>query len=263
MYLKWPKSCINLNTTLFLGIFSLAILLSQHTYGQVVPTAQDSLTPAPGTEITDAPGPGSLGSDFSGIPEDLSERIYQLRASGVPESVIEAYLIRAINQQNGGGAAGSIPGVLPSTGDAISAGADPSLNFQFDSTQVQVDNAKEEADLMIERFKAQQFIKEELEKIRKEKLGIYEDSLLQRYNDSIQTFRNSTFGQHIFDTRYRFFTQNASVIPSDRYILGEGDNLIIAVWGTSELYESLTLDAEGAVFRQYLGKLRLGGLTLA
>ena len=259
MYLKWPKSCINLNKTLFLGIFSLAILLSQHTFGQVAPTAQDSLTPAPGTEVTDAPGPGSLGSDFSGIPEDLSERIYQLRASGVPERVIEAYLIRAINQQNAGGTTAGIPGTLPSPGEA---GADPSLNFQYDSTQVQVDNAKDDAELMIERFKAQQFIKGELEKIRKEKLGIYEDSLLQRYNDSIQTFRSSTFGQHIFDTRFRFFTQNSSVIPSDSYILGEGDNLIIAVWGTSELYESLTLDAEGAVFRQYLGKLRLGGLTL-
>ncbi|MEM7513408.1 MAG: SLBB domain-containing protein, partial [Bacteroidota bacterium] len=250
-----------MNKTLFLGIFSLAILLSPHTYGQVAPTAQDSLTPAPGTEVIDAPGPGALNSDFSGIPEDLSERIYQLRASGVPERVIEAYLLRAMQQQNGAGRNNNPS--ISNMEDPLSPNDDPNLNFAFDSTQYQSDNPKEDADVMIERFKAQQFIKEELEKIRQVNLTKYQDSLLKRSQDSLQTFQNSIFGHHIFDTRYRFFTQNSSIIPSDRYVLGEGDNLIIAVWGTSELYESLTLDAEGAIFRQYLGKIRLGGLTLA
>ncbi|MEM8900852.1 MAG: SLBB domain-containing protein, partial [Bacteroidota bacterium] len=211
----------------------------------------------------DAPGPGADSSIISSLPEDLSERIYQLRASGVPERVIEAYLIRAINQQNrtGGNINSSLS--IPTMEDPLSPGADANLNFSYDSTQYQSDTPKKEADLIIERFKAQQFIKDELEKIRQINLTKYQDSLQKRSRDSLQTFRSSIFGQHIFDTRYRFFTQNSSVIPSDRYVLGEGDNLIIAVWGSSELYESLTLDAEGAVFRQYLGKLRLGGLTLA
>lgn len=258
MYCKWPISCITLKKIFFSGIFTLAILSFHSTFSQEVSTPQDSVTAAPGTEVTAAPAPGN-NSNPSALPEDLSERIFQLRASGVPERVIEAYLLRVVQEQSLDNPGGALTPSLP-LADSLAATADPSLNFRFDSTAYTQD--KSEPELMIERFRAQQFIKKELEKIRLTNLKEYQDSVLQRAKDSLFTFRRSVFGQHIFNTRYRFFTQNASIIPSDSYILGEGDNLIIAVWGPSELYESLTLDAEGATFRQYLGKIRLGGLSL-
>ena len=79
--------------------------------------------------------------------------------------------------------------------------------------------------------------------------------LEQRKQDSVLAQRNAIFGQHIFSTEFRLYKRSGNFIPPEDYILGPGDNLIVAVWDGNELYETLSIDEEGAVFRQFLGKI--------
>ncbi|RMG27808.1 MAG: hypothetical protein D6730_06440, partial [Bacteroidetes bacterium] len=79
--------------------------------------------------------------------------------------------------------------------------------------------------------------------------------------DSLEMARNKIYGQHIFDEVSAHFTRNQSLIPPDDYIIGPGDQLIVSIWGPSELQEILTVERDGSIFRQNLGKIVLAGYT--
>ncbi|MEM9984249.1 MAG: SLBB domain-containing protein, partial [Bacteroidota bacterium] len=76
-------------------------------------------------------------------------------------------------------------------------------------------------------------------------------------NPDIQT---KIFGHHLFDLDSDYdFSKEAGSLPPDEYIIGPGDIIAITVYGSSELFESLTVGDDGSVVRPYIGKVYVGG----
>ncbi len=53
------------------------------------------------------------------------------------------------------------------------------------------------------------------------------------------------------------------IATASDYVLGPGDNLIVALWGQAEIEYQLTVDREGRVFVPQVGELTVWGLSLA
>ncbi|MEM8889520.1 MAG: SLBB domain-containing protein, partial [Bacteroidota bacterium] len=72
---------------------------------------------------------------------------------------------------------------------------------------------------------------------------------------------NQIFGHGIFQDTSGAFIRAIPNTPPDNYIIGSGDAFNVTVWGCSELSESLVVEQDGSVFRPYIGKVYLAGLT--
>jgi protein involved in polysaccharide export with SLBB domain len=70
------------------------------------------------------------------------------------------------------------------------------------------------------------------------------------------------FGHDIFNSSQNFITdQNANV--SDSYMIGAGDALNISFWGRLSKSEGVSVDRNGNIFSEILGKIHVAGLTFS
>ncbi|MDX2283397.1 MAG: SLBB domain-containing protein [Bacteroidia bacterium] len=75
--------------------------------------------------------------------------------------------------------------------------------------------------------------------------------------------RSRVFGHGVFaDSAFAYSLDVGDVAPED-YLVGPGDVFYITIYGPAELYEQLTVQSDGSVIRQYIGKTYIGGLTYA
>ena len=82
---------------------------------------------------------------------------------------------------------------------------------------------------------------------------------LQFFEDSVNSM--PYIGYEIFSQRDTIpFWQNLPI--SKNYILGPGDEVIIALWGESNSYSSKTINRDGQIYIEKIGVLNLGGKTL-
>ncbi len=82
---------------------------------------------------------------------------------------------------------------------------------------------------------------------------------LKFYQDS--TFRMPYIGYDFFSKRDTIpFWQNLPI--SNEYILGPGDEVIIALWGNSNSLVTKTINRDGQIFIENIGILNLGGKSL-
>lgn len=72
----------------------------------------------------------------------------------------------------------------------------------------------------------------------------------------------NVFGHQIFEGDRSRFSVADLPSPPDNYVVGPGDVFSITVYGSSELFETLTVAKDGSVMRRYLGKVYVGGRTL-
>lgn len=70
------------------------------------------------------------------------------------------------------------------------------------------------------------------------------------------------FGQSFF-ADYSRISRPAEMPVSDSYVLGPSDTLMVHIWGFVEETHQLVLDADGGVFIPKIGRILLGGQTLA
>jgi len=98
-----------------------------------------------------------------------------------------------------------------------------------------------------------------------------QDSILRaaRVKQEIPGFRGRTgtekvvpFGYDIFQASAATFETSPNVPPPPSYILGPGDEVIITVWGETQLYYRLAVTKEGAITIPDLGQIPLSGMTL-
>lgn len=103
-----------------------------------------------------------------------------------------------------------------------------------------------------------------------EKLSDNERKNRKRY-DFLTDYQNSIeleepelelFGHDIFDDVDLSNISNPYDLPPDGYILGPGDNIIVNVWGRTDLEYNLTIDREGRIFIPKVGELTVSGCTL-
>ncbi|MCB0843374.1 MAG: SLBB domain-containing protein, partial [Bacteroidetes bacterium] len=177
------------------------------------------------------------GIDPSQIPQSqlpqLQERLKQLRDAGVSESEIRKRLqmpqsgIPGITQP-----ASSDPNPNPSQNNNDPANLNP--NVQLEGTESVIDEEDTE-------FK---------DKPKNQNPAYLGPPIL-----------SNVFGHKIFADSAGRFIQDVNPRPNPDYIIGEGDVFTVTIWGCSELSESLVVREDGSIWRSYMGKVYIGGLT--
>lgn len=71
------------------------------------------------------------------------------------------------------------------------------------------------------------------------------------------------FGHDMFSSGQLTFEPNLSLATPDNYVLGAGDEIIVDIWGNSQMTEQIAVTPEGKVFIPNLGPVNVGGLTVA
>ena len=70
------------------------------------------------------------------------------------------------------------------------------------------------------------------------------------------------FGQHFFSAENLTFAPNMNMPTPANYVLGAGDEVIIDVWGHSELNISRTIAPDGHIIIPGIGRIHLSGLSV-
>ena len=75
--------------------------------------------------------------------------------------------------------------------------------------------------------------------------------------------RSRIFGHDLFTIRQLTFEPNLSIATPDNYVLGPGDEVIVDVWGDSQMTIKATVSPDGKIFISNVGPVTLAGLTIA
>jgi len=81
------------------------------------------------------------------------------------------------------------------------------------------------------------------------------------YPDSAST-QLSIFGSDIFENEDLSFTPDLTIATPQNYILGAGDQLIVDVFGVSDLTQKLRVSPEGYIRYPNYGPIKVGGLSI-
>lgn len=81
-------------------------------------------------------------------------------------------------------------------------------------------------------------------------------------NTSEDSLKNQIFGREIFSNKNLSFEPNMNMPTPRNYPLSAGDEVLIDVWGDSELNLKLTLSPEGTIIIPNVGPVALSGLTI-
>lgn len=81
--------------------------------------------------------------------------------------------------------------------------------------------------------------------------------------DSVMIPESMVFGREIFSSRNLTFAPDYNMATPPGYILGPGDELVIDVWGASEMNVRTTLSPEGSITLSGIGPVYLNGLTIS
>ena len=94
--------------------------------------------------------------------------------------------------------------------------------------------------------------------------------LMEKMNldaDSITVFKqeepkDQVFGRNIFNTKNLTFEPSTNLPTPNNYHLGAGDQVIIDIWGTSQVSIQETISPDGAISIENLGLVFLNGMTV-
>ena len=96
--------------------------------------------------------------------------------------------------------------------------------------------------------------------------GLMEGIGLGDRRDSIATIPKATpgvFGNQKFTNSRLTFEPNLSIATPDNYVLGPGDEVIIDVWGDSQMTIEATVSPDGKIFVSNVGPVTLAGLAIS
>ena len=82
-------------------------------------------------------------------------------------------------------------------------------------------------------------------------------------NLSSDNLQDIVFGREIFSEKNLTFSPDLNIPTPRNYILSAGDELIVNVWGDSELNLRLIVSPDGTVLIPNLGPILVSGLTVA
>ena len=96
--------------------------------------------------------------------------------------------------------------------------------------------------------------------------GLMEGIGLGDRRDSIATIAKAPrriFGHDLFTNSRLTFEPNLSIATPDNYVLGPGDEVIIDVWGDSQMTIEATVSPDGKIFVSNVGPVTLAGLAIS
>ncbi len=111
------------------------------------------------------------------------------------------------------------------------------------------------------RYKTQQDFLDEMG----EEIGFLDlDSLIyyQNYFKELQDTRQQVFGRSIFNNELLTFEPNQNMATPPNYRLGAGDNVIIDIWGSTQLTIEDVVSPDGTVVIEGIGPVKLAGLSV-
>lgn len=92
-----------------------------------------------------------------------------------------------------------------------------------------------------------------------------QDSLYQQIDSVLmnkkQDKSNEVFGRDFFSSKNVMFEPSYNIATPQNYVLGPGDEVIVDVWGDSELNFKGNITPDGTIFIESVGQIRLAGLT--
>lgn len=74
--------------------------------------------------------------------------------------------------------------------------------------------------------------------------------------------KEQIFGHNIFNNRNLSFEPNMNITAPQDYVLGPGDEVIVDIFGATQVSLHLTVNAEGVVVVDQYGPISIGGLSL-
>ncbi len=72
---------------------------------------------------------------------------------------------------------------------------------------------------------------------------------------------NSVYGRAFLSNQLLGFTSESSLVPPPNYRIGPGDMIAINIWDGPQEQQIYTVDKDGSIFPQFLGKIYVQGLT--
>ncbi len=89
---------------------------------------------------------------------------------------------------------------------------------------------------------------------------ITKDSLIDENGIRVPLSTRSTYGANIFSTAANTDLSELSTPPLD-YPIGVGDNIVVSLYGGSELQQKYLVGTDGSIFPRDMGKIYVGGLS--
>ena len=104
-----------------------------------------------------------------------------------------------------------------------------------------------------------------------EKSNIFEPLLTDKQNPNIADYQNNQndkvnkeyFGYNVFFNDPEIFQNSFSEAIDPNYIIGPGDEVVIMLWGDTELNNSYTVSSEGYLFIDNIGQVFVNGLKMS
>ncbi len=112
-----------------------------------------------------------------------------------------------------------------------------------------------------DRYKTRQDLLDEIG----DEIGFLDlDSLIfyQNFFKELLDQRNQVFGRSIFNNELLTFEPNQNMATPPNYRLGAGDNIIIDIWGSTQLSIEDVVSPDGYVVVEGIGPVKLGGLSV-
>lgn len=111
--------------------------------------------------------------------------------------------------------------------------------------------------------------KEQQKKLEDEEQKIMQNDMAFLDLDSVVYFQNmlkektQVFGRNLFNNELLTFEPAMNIPAPADYVLGAGDQVIIDVWGASQMTFDNVISPEGFIVVEGVGRIKLAGLTLA
>lgn len=86
-----------------------------------------------------------------------------------------------------------------------------------------------------------------------------EKNVSENQHSNVQATENDVFGRNMFNTKKLTFEPNLNIPTPDFYKLGPGDEIIIDIWGNSEISIKQQISPEGCIYISGLGPVYLNG----
>jgi protein involved in polysaccharide export with SLBB domain len=92
--------------------------------------------------------------------------------------------------------------------------------------------------------------------------GITEEATVEERGQDLTEQQSKIFGFSLFRNNKLSFNPNLNLPTPQNYILGTGDQLLIDIYGASQMRYDLRINSEGTVFIPNIGPINLGGLSV-
>ncbi|NVJ47150.1 MAG: SLBB domain-containing protein [Cytophagia bacterium] len=92
--------------------------------------------------------------------------------------------------------------------------------------------------------------------------GLFGKTPYTRADDSLTEEQKKIFGYDLFQRENLTFAPNLNIPTPENYILGPGDEIVVDLWGATQIYNRLEISTEGTIRPDNLSPIYVNGLSI-